>query len=402
MSDPAVEREAMEWAEKAVAVTGRASGRDLPIVMARELRPLLAEVARLREENEAVFRKLADGTLHVLYCNANHSEPVGKGICVCPAGRYLKGELSSLKAEHEERVKGPENIIQSWRQAAKGTEMQLAEVRTERDELSVMAALATRTLRLVEAARAFISSGEGVKEVITSSCLCGSRSPNYHSCSACAQGHAGFVCPAPKPGEEVIRFCRCGRANCPEDDHPVEPLQYDARQRYEKQMHEPAVAPKPEERITCPKCKADTCKAKDGLCYTCRNAPFIDYTLEDKAMAEEEAPKPPEHEHAAPKLADVLQDRLTSLEGENAKLKMDYYCEVMGHGYTEEEAIALRAENAKLRAFRDVGGPEIRERHRRRNINGLDWCSNADCIQKGRHQWPCPPIAALDATEGKS
>lgn len=61
----------------------------------------------------------------------------------------------------------------------------------------------------------------------------------------------------------------------------------------------------------------------------------------------------------------------------------------------------LEEENAKLRAFRDAGGPEIRERHRRRNINALDWCSNPECIQKGQHPWPCPTIAALDGTEGK-
>jgi hypothetical protein len=111
MSDPTVEREAMEWAEKvATAIMAQ------PIIrprIAESLRPLLAELARLREERAKEAQELE--AARKILCGAHQwslAAGQAKPFClVCALGesqdreRALKGELSSLKAEHEERVK---------------------------------------------------------------------------------------------------------------------------------------------------------------------------------------------------------------------------------------------------------------------------------------------------------
>jgi hypothetical protein len=63
-----------------------------------------------------------------------------------------------------------------------------------------------------------------------------------------------------------------------------------------------------------------------------------------------------------------------------------------------ERLTSLEGENAKLRAFRDAAGPDVRKRHIKCLVHPTD---GTHCEPCGEY-WPCPPIAALDATEGKS
>lgn len=65
--------------------------------------PLVARIAELTEELTRGYEKLQDGTLHVGWCNALHSDPVGVGICSCPLGRKIKNAEHRAERTEEER-----------------------------------------------------------------------------------------------------------------------------------------------------------------------------------------------------------------------------------------------------------------------------------------------------------
>jgi hypothetical protein len=74
--------------------------------MSQELEALKKENQELKNGLNECFRKLDEGTLHVIYCNGNHNKRVGTEgmICNCSLGkeiRYLRGSLREVIKEAE-------------------------------------------------------------------------------------------------------------------------------------------------------------------------------------------------------------------------------------------------------------------------------------------------------------
>ncbi len=55
-----------------------------------DLERLAKEIAEWERGAQDVWRKLGDGTLHQLHCNASHNGPVGGSGCSCTLGRVIK------------------------------------------------------------------------------------------------------------------------------------------------------------------------------------------------------------------------------------------------------------------------------------------------------------------------
>jgi hypothetical protein len=63
---------------------------------------LMREVKELKAELDKVYTRLEAGTLHVVWCNADHEKQVGCDGCSCPLGRVIKDlryQLAEAKAD---------------------------------------------------------------------------------------------------------------------------------------------------------------------------------------------------------------------------------------------------------------------------------------------------------------
>lgn len=77
-----------------------------PFTMHQMCRALREGLRQAKTEMSRLFEKLDEGTLHVGYCNGDHSARVGSPdtICNCTLGREIKAlrhERDALKTENE-------------------------------------------------------------------------------------------------------------------------------------------------------------------------------------------------------------------------------------------------------------------------------------------------------------
>jgi hypothetical protein len=56
---------------------------------------------KLESEVLSMWRQLEAGTLHVLWCNADHRGPIGNEGCSCPLGHTIKDLRQRLKEARE-------------------------------------------------------------------------------------------------------------------------------------------------------------------------------------------------------------------------------------------------------------------------------------------------------------
>lgn len=73
-----------------------------------EIVRLREEVEQLHTEIERIGHKLENGTLHVVYCNGDHTKRVGAEgmICNCPLGR----EIQKLRHERNLAIERFDNL----------------------------------------------------------------------------------------------------------------------------------------------------------------------------------------------------------------------------------------------------------------------------------------------------